>query len=185
MSRLVSSQKERDFEKSRYDDIRSVYSVWICMNMKENSFSHVHLVQERHLGSRDWPGKLDLMNVILIGVAETLPGKEPGYELHRLLGTLFTPELTVNVMETEYHIPMEDNIRKDVIGMCNLGQGVWEKGEAAGREIGQEIGMEAEKIATIKRMYRKGYSIEMIADASDKTPEEVEAILSGKELQTV
>ena len=77
--------------------------------------------------------------------------------------------------------------------MSNLGQGVWEKGEAAGREIGQEIGekigekngMEAEKIATIKRMYRKGYSIEMIADASDKTPEEVEAILSGKELQTI
>lgn len=197
VSRLISSQKERDFEKSRYDDIRSVYSVWICMNMKENSFSHVHLVQERHMGSRDWPGKLDLMNVILIGVAEALPGKEAGYELHRLLGTLFSPELTVKeklgIMETEYHIPMEDNIRKDVIGMCTLGHGVWEKGEAAGREIGQEIGekigekngIEAEKIATIKRMYRKGYSLEMIADASDKTPEEVEAILSGKELQTV
>ena len=181
VSRLISSQKERDFEKSRYDDIRSVYSVWICMNMEENSFSHVHLVQERHLGSRDWPGKLDLMNVILIGVAEELPGKEPGYELHRLLGTLFSPELTVNeklgIMETEYHIPMEDNIRKDVIDMCNLGQGVWERGEAVGKE--------AEKIATIKRMYRKGYSIEMIADASDKTPEEVETILSEKELQTV
>ena len=181
VSRLISSQKERDFEKSEYDDIRSVYSVWICMNMKENSFSHVHLVQERHLGSRDWPGKLDLMNVILIGVAEALPGKEAGYELHRLLGTLFSTELTVKeklgIMETEYHIPMEDNIRKDVIGMCNLGHGVWEKGEAAGKEV--------EKIATIKRMYRKGYSIEMIADASDKTPEEVEAILSGKELQTV
>ena len=121
VSRLISSQKERDFEKSRYDDIRSVYSVWICMNMEENSFSHVHLVQERHLGSRDWPGKLDLMNVILIGVAEELPGKEPGYELHRLLGTLFSPELTVNeklgIIETEYHITMEDNIRKDVIGV--------------------------------------------------------------------
>ena len=65
--------------------------------------------------------------------------------------------------------------------MSNLGRRVWEKGEAAGREIG----IENEKIATIKRMYRKGYSIEMIADVSDKTPEEVEAILSGKELQTV
>ena len=123
VSRLISSQKERDFEKSRYDDIRSVYSVWICMNMKENSFSHVNLVQERHLGSRDWPGKLDLMNVILIGVAEALPGKEAEYELHRLLGTLFSPELTVKeklgIMETEYHIPMEDNIRKDVIRMLS------------------------------------------------------------------
>ena len=57
--------------------------------------------------------------------------------------------------------------------MSNLGQGVWEKGK------------EAEKIATIKRMCQKGYSIEMMVDASDKTLEEVEAILSGKELQTV
>ena len=65
--------------------------------------------------------------------------------------------------------------------MSNLGQGVWEKGEAAGKEIG----IENEKVATIKRMYRKGYSIKMIADASDKTPEEVDAILSGKELQTI
>ena len=69
--------------------------------------------------------------------------------------------------------------------MSNLGRGVWEKGEAAGREIGQEIGIEVEKRATIKRMYRKGYSVEMIADASDKTPKEVEAILSVKELQTI
>ena len=148
------------------------------MNMEENSFSHVHLVQERHLGSRNWPGKLDLMNVILIGVAEELPGKEPEYELHRLLGTLFSPELTVNeklgIMETEYNIPMEDNIRKDVIG--NLGQGIRERGEAVGKE--------AKKIATIKRMNQKGYSIEMIADTSDKTSEEVEAILKEQELQT-
>ena len=87
-------------------------------------------VQERHLGSRNWPGKLDLMNVILTGVAEELPGKGPGYELHRLLGTLFPSELTVNeklgIIETEYHITMEDNIRKDVIGMLswtgNLGK---------------------------------------------------------------
>ncbi len=80
-----------------------------------------------------------------------LAGKGPEYELHRLLGTLFSLELTVNeklgIIETEYHIPMEDNIGKDVIGMCNLGQGVWEKGKAVGKE--------AEKIATVKRMCRK------------------------------
>ena len=46
------------------------------------------------------------------------------------------------------------------------------------------IGIENEKVATIKRMYRKGYSIEMIADASDKTPEEVDAILTGHKLRT-
>ena len=37
VSRLVSSQKERDFENSRYDDIKRVYSIWVCMNMDENT----------------------------------------------------------------------------------------------------------------------------------------------------
>ena len=58
--------------------------------------------------------------------------------------------------------------------MSNLGQRAREKGEAAGKEI--------EKLATIKRMYRKGYSIEMIADASDTTPEEEERAMAAPEL---
>ena len=33
VSRLISSQKERDFENTNYNDIKRVYSIWICMNM--------------------------------------------------------------------------------------------------------------------------------------------------------
>lgn len=43
VSRLISSQKERDFENSSYDDIKRAYSIWVCMNMEESSMSHVHL----------------------------------------------------------------------------------------------------------------------------------------------
>ncbi len=39
VSRLISSQKERDFENSNYDDIKRVYSIWGCMNMAENSLN--------------------------------------------------------------------------------------------------------------------------------------------------
>ena len=60
------------------------------------------------MGSRNWPGKLDLMNVILIGVAEELPGKGPEYELHRLLGTLFSSELTENEKDYRDRIPYPD-----------------------------------------------------------------------------
>lgn len=53
VSRLLSSQKERDFEKSSYDDIKRVYSIWVCMNMKENTMSHIHLMKEDIVGSYD------------------------------------------------------------------------------------------------------------------------------------
>ena len=43
VSRMISSQNNRDFIHSRYDDIKQVYSIWICLNMKENSLSHICL----------------------------------------------------------------------------------------------------------------------------------------------
>ena len=39
VSRLVSSQKERNFTNTNYDDIMQVFSIWICMNMDNNSYS--------------------------------------------------------------------------------------------------------------------------------------------------
>ena len=35
VSRMISSQKERDFSNSNYNDIKRVYSIWVCMNMPE------------------------------------------------------------------------------------------------------------------------------------------------------
>ena len=49
MSRLVSSQKERDFVNTNYDDIKQVFSIWICMNMASNSMSHIHLIKDEML----------------------------------------------------------------------------------------------------------------------------------------
>ena len=54
VSRLISSQKERDFVKSNYDDIKRVFSIWICMNMSGNTMSHIHLVKDDMLGEYNW-----------------------------------------------------------------------------------------------------------------------------------
>ena len=85
VSRLISSQKERDFENSSYDDIKRVYSIWVCMNMEESSMSHVHLTKEDLIGSYEWKGNLDLLNIIMLGLAKNLPEHDETYELHRLL----------------------------------------------------------------------------------------------------
>lgn len=50
VSRLISSQKERDFVKTNYNDIRRVFSIWVCMNMDENSMAYVHLSKDDLLG---------------------------------------------------------------------------------------------------------------------------------------
>ena len=177
VSRLISSQKERDFENSSYDDIKRVYSLWVCMNMDENSMSHVHLTKEDLIGSYEWKGNLDLLNIIMLGLAKELPEHDETYELHRLLGALLSQELTIdeklNIIGNEYDIPIEENFRKDVSVMCNLSQGIEEKGIAIGRAEG-EAGL-------IIKMYKNGFTAEQIASATDKDIEEVKAIIAGKE----
>ena len=173
VSRLVSSQKERDFENSSYDDIKRVYSIWICMNIEENTMSHIHLTKEDLIGSYEWKGDLDLLNIVMIGLAKELPEHDETYELHRLLGALLSRELTIDekldIIGSEYDIPLEENFRRDVSTMCNLSQGVKEEGIAIG-----EAGL-------IFKMYKNGLSIEQIASATDKTIEEVKAIVEEKE----
>ena len=177
VSRLISSQKERDFENSSYDDIKCVYSIWICMNMEENTMSHIHLTKEDLIGSYEWKGNLDLLNIIMIGLAKELPEHDETYELHRLLGALLSRELTVDekldIIGKEYDIPLEENFRKDMSTMCNLSQGVKEEGIAIGRAEG-EAGL-------ITKTYKNGLSIELSASAADKTIEEVKTIIEGKE----
>ena len=177
VSRLVSSQKERDFENSSYDDIKRVYSIWVCMNMDENSMSHVHLAKEDLIGSYEWKGNLDLLNIIMLGLAKELPEHDETYELHRLLGALLSKELTIeeklNIIGKEYDIPIEENFRKDVSVMCNLSQGIKEDGIAIGRAEG-EAGL-------IMKMYKNGLTAEQIASATDKDIEEVKAIIAGQE----
>lgn len=177
VSRLISSQKERDFENSSYNDIKRVYSIWVCMNMEESSMSHVHLTKEDLIGSYEWKENLDLLNIIMLGLAKNLPKHDETYELHRLLGALLSQDLTIdeklNIIGNEYDILIEENFRKDVSVMCNLSQGIEEKGIAIGRAEG-EAGL-------IIKMYNNGFTAEQIASATDKDIEEVKAIIAGKE----
>ena len=189
VSRLISSQKERDFENSNYDDIKRVYSIWVCMNMEENTMSHIHLTNDNVLGDYEWKGKLDLLNIVMIGLARELPGHDERYELHRLLGALLSKELTIdeklNIIGEEYDIPIEESFRKDVSVMCNLSQGIEDKGIAIGEARGKAMGEAAAEARIIITMYNNGFAAEQIAAAINKDKEEVEAVIEGKELEFV
>ena len=157
-----------------------MYSIWVCMNMDENTMSHIHLTKEDVIGSYEWKGNLDLINIVMIGLARELPEHDETYELHRLLGALLSQELSVdeklNIIGNEYNIPIEENMRKDVSAMCNLGEGIEEKGIAIGRETGRIEG----EAGLILKMHKNGLSAEQIASATDKEIEEVKAIIAGR-----
>jgi hypothetical protein len=144
VSRMISSQKERDFTNQNYDDIKQVYSIWVCMNEKENSLCHIHLSKNDILGTRSWKGNLDLLNIVMIGVTNELPEKSEEYELHRLLVALFSNTIKTDdkleIMKKEYSIPVTRKMEEEVNYMCNLGQGIYERGEESGEARGVKIG---------------------------------------------
>ena len=183
--RLISSQKEPDFTNSNYNDLKRVYSIWVCMNTATNSMCHIHLTKDDLIDTYNWKGGLDLLNIVMIGLSEKLPEHDETYELHRLLGTLLSQVLTAQekmaILEKEYHIPAETHMRKDVSEMCNLGEGIEERGVKKGFERGMEQGLtrgieqgEAkEKIRTILKMYQNGFTEDQIASVTDKDIKEV------------
>jgi hypothetical protein len=174
VSRMVSSQKGRDFEKSNYDDIKRVVSIWICMNMPEHSMNHYHLTNDVLLGNQIWNGKEDMLSIVMIGLSKELPPEgDVKYELHRLLGALLSKRLAqkekLNIIENEYDIPLEFGTRKELESMCNLSQGIVEEAE---RDTEERI---------IMNMFTRHFTLEQIADATEKTIDEVKQIIESNQ----
>ena len=173
VSRLISSQEERDFVNTNYDDIKQVFSIWICMNMDDNSLSHIHLTKDELLKPCNWKGNLDLLNIVLIGITNGIPEHDEKYEMHRLIGALLSSELKeqekLDIIEHEYNIPTSQEFREDVRIMCNLSTGI------------EERATEKTSEKFILNMYKKGYTLDQIADVAETDVDEVEAIIKKKE----
>ena len=80
------------------------------------------------------------------------------------------------VLETEYQIPIESGIGEDVRTMCNLSEGIEEKGIERGQK-------ETEK-KIILNMSRKGFTSEQIAAATEKTISDIEDLLKREKSRT-
>ena len=177
VSRMISSQKERDFVNTNYDDIKQVFSIWICMNMDDNSLSHIHLTKDELLKPCNWKGNLDLLNIVLIGITNEIPEHDEKYEMHRLIGALLSSELKeqekLDIIEHEYNIPISQEFREDVRIMCNLSTGIEERATERATEKTSE--------KFILNMYKKGYTLDQIADVAETGVDEVEAIIKKKE----
>ena len=120
-----------------------------------------------------WKDNADLLNVVMIGVTNDLPEHDEKYELHRLIGALLSDRLRENekldIIEKEYKIPVNDNLRKDVNVMCNLSQGIVD-------ETKIEV-----MINVVMNMHKNKFSLEQISLATNKSIEEVKKIIEENE----
>lgn len=137
-ARMISAQLETEFSIPEYDDIKKVYSIWLCFNAPKhigNAISE-YCIRKHDLlpGIPDYPEEYDKMSVIMV----CLNREEKTEDIFmNFMNMLFDPKLSMEnkkqKLEQEYQIPVEAELRKGLSLMCNLSDVIEEKGIEKGR----------------------------------------------------
>ncbi len=140
-SRMISAQYGTEFTNSHYENIKKVYSIWICMNppkSRENSITRYYIAEENLVGSvKEQKADYDLMAAVMICLGKE---RDSGTDLLKLLNVLLSTETgsqdKCQILEEDFHIRMTQTLESEVSLMCNLSKGVEEKGIEKGRQEG-------------------------------------------------
>lgn len=142
--RMISAQNGTEFVNAQYQNIRKVYSVWLCIDPKpgrKNSITKYQVQEENVVGDvHEKKSDYDLLTVVIVrlGSAEDVPEKN----ILRLLNILFSEEHSAEqkkqLLQQDFEIPMTQTLEGRISEMCNLSQGVENRGIAKGILQGAE-----------------------------------------------
>lgn len=140
-ARLLSEQMDVEYTSTSYDDVKKVYSIWICMNTPQRREDGRRIadtiteysIQPKTLyccddADRDHVarGRYDLISVLFICLKKST--FESANKLIGMLLTLLSDTLSVPrkklVLENEYGLPMTREMEKEAYLMCNLSAGI-------------------------------------------------------------
>ncbi len=133
-ARMISSQYGTVFTKSHYERIKKVYSVWICMNPPKercNTITGYSMVEKNLFGNvKEEEVYYDLMSAVMICLGADEGAAEN--DLLRLLDVLLSVDKKAadkkEILERDFDIPMTEKLEGEVERMCNLSDGVEQKG---------------------------------------------------------
>lgn len=141
-SRMISAQYGTEFVHSEYQNIKKVYSIFVCMNVpkkRQNTITRYRLIEENLVGNVKEPiQNYDLLSVVMVCLGGADGESSEG--VLKLLDVLLSPTADEarkrEVLEHDFDIPMTETLEAEVRQMCNLSQGVIELGIEKGRMEG-------------------------------------------------
>jgi len=204
-SRMISAQFGRDFADGHYEDLKKVYSIWICANApdsRDNTITQYELTEKQVLGEAAEERKnYDLLSVVMVcfndkrikqRVEDGMDGEYPA-DLVRLLSVLLSSKVEreekKQILADEYKIPMTRELESEVSLMCNLSKGIKEQGLEQGLAQGLEQGLEqgafnkAMKIAL--ELLKMNLPAANIAKATELSLEQIKEIAEANQLELV
>ena len=189
-ARMISAQKGTEFKKSNYNDIKKVYSIWICMEVPRNmeyTVTSYRMNKKVLFGNPRKRFRYDLIEVVMVCLGR---GEKAGSgnRLHGMLSTLLSEKLTPKEKEAQlsnqYGFETSTELEGGLKQMCNysdlIEERALEKGIEKGIEKGLEQGKLEGKLETLLSLVRDGLlSVEEAAKRSDMTLPEVQALLAN------
>ena len=144
MARMVSSQKNVEFIKSNYDELKDIYS--ICMDTQDGEDSIIELgIQPKLLyGKSNWMPKRSIMNGAIIRIRDSKNREESKNKLIAMLEVLLSSTKKKEKMQQleGYGLKMTTELEGCVSDMCNISEAILERALEEGLEKGIEQGLE-------------------------------------------
>ena len=181
LGRMISAQKEVEFSKSDYDNLKAVRSIWICMDAGDNddSINRIRFTQETIFGNKMDLANIDKVQGVIIRLRSNDEAEESKNALIAMLEELIRKE---DVDEKKKHLAhsyglnMSSDDERRFAEMCNLSEVVFEKGEEKGLVKGVERGK-------ILARFEDGMSPEEIAVKTNVSIDKVKEVLAQEQAQ--
>ena len=157
-SRMISAQYGTEFTKSEYGNIKKVYSIWVCTQPPKeyrNTITQYSIQEKQLVGHAEESVKnYDLMSAVMIRLGSESDANYSG--LLKFLEVLLSTEKSAaekkTVLQTEFDLPMTQEIESEVQTMCNVSQGVLEKGIEKGILQGRSLGRDERTLELIRNL---------------------------------
>ena len=179
-SRMISSQRGRDFQGDEYDKIRKVYTIWICMNAPKETGNSInrYRVTEEHLHGRYHADETqyNLINIVML----YLGNRKTQDKLMEMLRIIFKEEAPASVkkkqLEENYDIHLTEDETKELNNMCNLSEGVYNNGFHNGFQDGFHNGYNSKAKESLQNLIKNtGWTLkkamQMLGIPSEEEPQ--------------
>ena len=146
MARLISSQKEVEFFHSDYDNIKKIYSIWICMECETDAIRKVLFTSKAVFGELIKPMVFDKMCAVIVQMRKQTNQTDSKNRLIAMLEDLLRdeePHIKKRKLKEKYDMQMTVELEGRLANMCNLSDLIEERGIQCGIERGMEQGISA------------------------------------------
>lgn len=142
-ARMLSEQLDTEFTTDNYDDLKKVYSIWLCTDSPEkyaNTITEYALERKNLYGNFTEEERYDLLSVIMVRLSGKGNDAE-GNKLIRMLTTLLSHRMDAETkkkkLAEEHSMRITEKLEGGINTMCNLSDLIEERGIVIGERYEQ------------------------------------------------